>query len=209
MFFVIGAGLYTFYKTNPAAMDFTMQKTDVIFPFFMMSQLPAGVAGLLIAAVFAATMSTISSNINSVATAFSIDFYKRRRPQTGDKEMLRVARRACVAAGVIGMAIALLMATWEILSLLDFFQEILGLLSGGLGGLFLMGIFVPRIGGKAALTGFVCGVTAVFVTKYCTEASFLLYGFISMLVSVLTALLASYVFKEPRGGKGLTWKTLE
>ena len=209
VFFVIGAGLYTFYKTNPAAMDFTMQKADVIFPFFMMSQLPAGVAGLLIAAVFAATMSTISSNINSVATAFSIDFYKRRRPQTGDKEMLRVARRACVAAGVIGMAIALLMATWEILSLLDFFQEILGLLSGGLGGLFLMGIFVPRIGGKAALTGFVCGVTAVFVTKYCTEASFLLYGFISMLVSVLTALLASYVFKEPRGGKGLTWKTLE
>ena len=209
VFFVIGAGLYTFYKTNPAAMDFTMQKTDVIFPFFMMSQLPAGVAGLLIAAVFAATMSTISSNINSVATAFSIDFYKRRRPQTGDKEMLRVARRACVAAGVIGMAIALLMATWEILSLLDFFQEILGLLSGGLGGLFLMGIFVPRIGGKAALTGFVCGVTAVFVTKYCTEASFLLYGFISMLVSVLTALLASYVFKESRGGKGLTWKTLE
>ena len=209
VFFVIGAGLYTFYKTNPAAMDFTMQKADVIFPFFMMSQLPAGVAGLLIAAVFAATMSTISSNINSVATAFSIDFYKRRRPQTGDKEMLRVARRACVAAGVIGMAIALLMATWEILSLLDFFQAILGLLSGGLGGLFLMGIFVPRIGGKAALTGFVCGVTAVFVTKYCTEASFLLYGFISMLVSVLTALLASYVFKEPRGGKGLTWKTLE
>ena len=196
VFFVIGAGLYTFYKTNPAAMDFTMQKADVIFPFFMMSQLPAGVAGLLIAAVFAATMSTISSNINSVATAFSIDFYKRRRPQTGDKEMLRVARRACVAAGVIGMAIALLMATWEILSLLDFFQEILGLLSSGLGG-------------KAALTGFVCGVTAVFVTKYFTEASFLLYGFISMLVSVLTALLASYVFKEPRGGKGLTWKTLE
>ena len=209
VFFVIGAGLYTFYKTNPAAMDFTMQKADVIFPFFMMSQLPAGVAGLLIAAVFAATMSTISSNINSVATAFSIDFYKRRRPQTGDKEMLRVARRACVAAGGIGMAIALLMATWEILALLDFFQEILGLPSGGVGGLFLMGIFVPRIGGKAALTGFVCGVTAVFVTKYCTEASFLLYGFISMLVSVLTALLASYVFKEPRGGKGLTWKTLE
>ena len=78
-----------------------------------------------------------------------------------------------------------------------------------MGGLFLMGIFVPRIGGKAALTGFVCGVAAVFATKYCTEASFLLYGFISMLVSVLTALLASYVFKEPRGGKGLTWKTLE
>lgn len=69
-FFAIGAGLYTFFKTHPADLDISMTKTDAIFPFFMMSQLPAGVAGLLIAAIFAATMSTISSNINSIATAF-------------------------------------------------------------------------------------------------------------------------------------------
>ena len=76
-FFAIGAGLYTFFKTHPADMDYTMAKNDIIFPFFMMSQLPAGLAGLLIAAIFAATMSTISSNINSVATAFTVDFYQR------------------------------------------------------------------------------------------------------------------------------------
>ena len=67
IFYTIGTGLYTFFKTHPAAIDVTMQKTDAIFPFFMMSQLPAGLAGLLIAALFAATMSTISSNINSIS----------------------------------------------------------------------------------------------------------------------------------------------
>lgn len=206
-FFAIGAGLYTFFKTHPAELDYTMAKTDIIFPFFMMSQLPQGVAGLLIAAIFAATMSTISSNINSVATAFSIDFYKRFRPQTTDRRMLSVARATCLVSGVIGMGIALLMATWNIHSLLDFFQEILGLLSSGLGGLFLMGIFFPRIGGKAALTGFAAGVTAVFLTRYLTPTSFLLYGFIGMAVSVFVGYLTSFVFNEKKELEGLTWKT--
>lgn len=206
-FFAIGAGLYTFYKTHPAALDFTMAKTDTIFPYFMMSQLPAGIAGLLIAAIFAATMSTISSNINSVATAFSVDFYRRLRPATDDRTMLRVARRACILSGVIGMCLALLMATWQILSLLDFFQEILGLLSSGLGGLFLMGIFFPRIGGRAALCGFCTGVAAVFLTKYLTDTSFLLYGFIGMVVSTLTGYALSFVIVETRDLSGLTWKT--
>ncbi len=89
------------------------------------------------------------------------------------------------------MCIALLMATWHILSLLDFFQEILGLLSSGLGGLFLMGIFFPRIGGKAALTGFVCGVGAVFAVRYFTDTSFLLYGCIGMATSVAVGLVCS------------------
>ncbi|MCM1109571.1 MAG: cyclically-permuted mutarotase family protein [Clostridium sp.] len=208
IFFVIGAGLYTFFKTHPAELDYTMQKSDIIFPFFMMSQLPSGVAGLLIAAIFAATMSTISSNINSVATAFSIDFYKRWRPAATDRHMLDVARKACVLSGVTGMGIALLMATWEILSLLDFFQEILGLLSSGLGGLFLIGIFFPRIGGRSALVGFSSGVLAVFAVKYFTATSFLLYGFIGMVVSVAVAWLCSFLFHEEVHRKGLTWDTL-
>ena len=208
-FFAIGAGLYTFFKTHPAELDFTMAKADTIFPFFMMSQLPQGVAGLLIAAIFAATMSTISSNINSVATAFSVDFYRRWHPEADDRRTLKVARRTCIVAGVLGMGIALLMATWEILSLLDFFQEILGLLSSGLGGLFLMGIFFPRIGGKAALTGFVCGVAAVFLTRYCTQTSFLLYGFIGLTVSVLVGWICSFIFKEKKKVNGLCWDLRE
>lgn len=205
-FFAIGAGLYTFFKTHPAEMDYTMAKNDIVFPFFMMSQLPSGVAGLLIAAIFAATMSTISSNINSVATAFTVDFYQRFKKNATDRNLLLTARYSSLISGVFGMLIALLMATWNILSLLDFFQEILGLLSSGLGGLFLMGIFFPRIGAKAATFGFVAGIISVFLTKNLTDTSFLLYGAIGMMVSVLVSWLVSFILDEKKSDERLTWQ---
>ena len=205
-FFTIGTGLYTFFKTHPAAMDITMQKTDAIFPFFMMSQLPAGLAGLLIAAVFSATMSTIASNINSISTAFTVDFWSRFRI-ISDTQKLKIARYAGIAAGLIGMFIAILMAMVDIRSLLDYFNTILGLLSGGIGGLFMMGIFFPRIGSRAALIGFLCGTAVVIWMNFCTPASFLLFGFVSMAVSVLVALLLSYLWPQRETQQGLTWKT--
>ena len=207
-FFAIGAGLYTFFKTHPADMDYTMAKNDIIFPFFMMSQLPAGLAGLLIAAIFAATMSTISSNINSVATAFTVDFYQRFNKKASDRNILLTARYSSLISGIFGMFIALLMATWDILSLLDFFQEILGLLSSGLGGLFLMGIFFPRIGAKAATFGFVAGIISVFLTKNLTDTSFLLYGAIGMMVSVLVSWLVSFILDEKKSDERLTWQDM-
>ncbi len=208
-FFTIGTGLYTFFKTHPAELDLTMAKSDAIFPFFMMSQLPAGLAGLLIAAVFAATMSTIASNINSISTAFTVDLWSKARSRSlHDGGEVKVARVAGICAGLIGMAIAWLMATVDIQSLLDYFNTILGLLSGAIGGLFLMGIFFPRIGSTAALVGFLCGTATVFYMNFCTQANFLLFGCVSMLVSVLVALIISIFMPQTEEQKGLTWKTL-
>ncbi|MBP5380918.1 MAG: sodium/solute symporter [Bacteroidaceae bacterium] len=191
VFYTIGTGLYTFFKTHPERLDLTMNQGDAILPFFMMSQLPQGIAGLLVAAIFAATMSTLSSNINSISTAFSIDFWKRFRTKVNDREMLRVARLASVAGGIVGILLALSMATWDILSLLDYFNIILGLLSSGLGGLFLMGIFLPRINGRSALAGFCCGTITVFWLHYHTDTSFMLFGAIGMAVSVLVGWFCS------------------
>ena len=84
----------------------------------------------------------------------------------------------------------------------------LGLLSSGLGGLFLMGIFFPRIGGRSALTGFMAGVAAVFAVRYLTPTSFLLYGAIGMGVSVLTGWLCSFLVREEKHVQGLTWQHL-
>lgn len=190
-FYMIGTGLYTFYKTHPAELDVTMTQSDAIFPFFMMSQMPAGVAGVLIAAIFAATMSTISSNINSVSTSFSIDFYKRFRPSTSDTQLLRIARIASMVSGLIGLVIALLMVTWNIQSLLDYFNTILGLLTSGLGGLFFMAVFMPRVRGYAALVGFIVGEAVVFWMNWCTDANFFLFGATGMVVSVAVAWLLS------------------
>jgi len=226
-FFTIGTGLYTFFQTHPAELDITMAKSDAIFPFFMMSQLPAGLAGLLIAAVFAATMSTIASNINSISTAFTVDLWgkwkapynppvgeeqtgKGQTPSTGGPQgTVKVARIAGICAGLLGMAIACLMATVDIQSLLDYFNTILGLLSGAIGGLFLMGIFFPRIGSRAALVGFFCGTASVFYLNFCTQANFLLFGFVSIVVSVLVALVLSIFWPQTEEQPGLTWQTLE
>ncbi|MBR3985321.1 MAG: sodium/solute symporter [Bacteroidaceae bacterium] len=189
-FYMIGTGLYTFYKTHPTELDVTMGQSDAIFPFFMMSQMPAGIAGALIAAIFAATMSTISSNINSVATAFSIDFWKRFR-RTTDSQLVVVARWASVVSGMIGLLLALLMATWDIQSFLDFFNEALGLLTSGLGGLFFIAVFMKRVKGYAALIGFVVGEAVVFWMSECTDANFFLFGATGMLVSIVVAWLLS------------------
>ena len=190
-FYMIGTGLFTFYKTHPAELDVTMEQSDAIFPFFMMSQMPAGVAGALIAAIFAATMSTISSNINSVATAFSIDFWKRFHPSTSDKKLVVVARWASVVSGMVGLLLALFMATWEIQSFLDFFNEALGLLTSGLGGLFFIAVFMKRVKGYAALTGFIVGEAVVFWMSKNTDANFLLFGAIGMVVSIVVAWMLS------------------
>lgn len=191
VFYMIGTGLYTFYKTHPAELDITMGQSDAIFPFFMMSQMPAGIAGMLIAAIFAATMSTISSNINSVATAFSIDFWKRFRSSTTDSQLVIVARWASAISGIVGLLLALLMATWDIQSFLDFFNEALGLLTSGLGGLFFIAVFMKRIKGYAALAGFVAGEIVVFLISEYTNANFLLFGAIGIVVSVAVAWLLS------------------
>ena len=190
-FYMIGTGLYTFYKTHPAELDITMGQSDAIFPFFMMSQMPAGLAGALIAAIFAATMSTISSNINSVATAFSIDFWKRFRSSTTDSQLLVVARWASVVSGMVGLLLALLMATWDIQSFLDFFNEALGLLTSGLGGLFFIAVFMKRVKGYAALAGFIAGEAVVFGMSEWSNANFLLFGATGMIVSVAVAWLLS------------------
>ena len=190
-FYFIGTGLYTFYKTHPQSLDITMQQGDAIFPYFMMSQMPAGIAGLLIAAIFAATMSTISSNINSLSTAFSIDFIQRFRPHTSDRALLRVARWTCIISGLVGLGLALMMATWNIASLLDYFNTILGLLTSGLGGLFVMAVFFPRIKGGAALTGFIAGELVVFLMYLFTDANFFLFGATGIVVSVITAWILS------------------
>ena len=195
-FYFIGTGLYTFYKTHPQSLDITMQQGDTIFPYFMMSQMPAGIAGLLIAAIFAATMSTISSNINSVSTAFSVDFIQRFRPSIKDAALLRVARWTCIVSGLIGLGIALLMATWDITSLLDYFNTILGLLTSGLGGLFVMAVFIPRIKGWSALTGFIVGEVVVLLMYLFTDANFFLFGATGIVVSVITAWLFSLVESE-------------
>jgi SSS family transporter len=209
VFYFIGTALFTFYKTNPEQLNISMANPDSIFPHFIMTGMPQGIAGILIAAIFAATMSTVSSSINSLSTAFTTDFYQRMFKGRMDNHYLSIARIAGIILGSIGVGLALLMATWNILSLFDYFNYILGLLASGLGGLFFMGIFLPRIHGNAAIIGFLGGFFTVLIVKLQTDIHLMLYGFIGLLSSAIIGLLASYIIPVKSDSlEGLTIKSL-
>jgi dihydrodipicolinate synthase/N-acetylneuraminate lyase len=92
VFFGMGTAIYAFYQTHPQALGQGLAAGDSILPFFIMQQLPVGVSGLVIAAIFAASQSTVSSSLNNVATVFSKDFDSRLlRPGRDDRTYLRVS----------------------------------------------------------------------------------------------------------------------
>lgn len=210
IFYFIGSALFAYYTQSPDQLNFGMENPDSIFPHFIMTKMPMGLAGLLIAAIFAATMSTVSSNINSLSTAFTSDIYQHFFKGRSDKKVLNVARISGVLLGGIGILLALLMATWNILSLFDYFNYILGLLASGLGGLFMMGIFFKRIHSTAALTGFIGGTAVLVGFSQYSDVHFLLYGFIGMFSSVIIGIIASYIIPEKgKDLEGLTVHSLE
>ena len=208
IFFLLGTGLYVFYTTNPANMAITNPNIDSVFPQFIVSQMPVGFAGLLIAAIFAAAMSTLSSNINSVSAVITSDFYKTLWTKTTLKSNMHVARWAGIIVGLLGMGMALILATWNIASLWDQFNTFLGLLTSGLGALFFLGIFFPRVGATSAFIGLVVGIVILVVVQSNTNISFLLYGFIGMVSSIVVAYLISYRLPNKKDNKGYTWKSI-
>lgn len=207
IFFLLGTGLYAYYTSNPEHMSVLNPNIDSVFPQFIVSQMPAGVAGLLIAAIFAAAMSTLSSNINSVSAVITSDFYKVLAVKAVHKNQMAVARWSGIIVGLLGITMALMLATWNIASLWDQFNTFLGLLTAGLGALFVMGIFFPRISGKAALIGVLTGIVILVLVKNNTALSFLLYGFVGLVASVLLALVFSFVFPNRKTVKGYTWES--
>ena len=131
---------------------------DGVFPHFIGKHLPPGMTGLLIAAVFAAGMSTISTSLNSAATVFHADFFRRFiRREGGDS--LRVLKAATLAFGVIGTSVSFLLL--NVASALDAWWTLSSIFSGGILGLFLLGIMSRRAGNPAAASAVTCGVLVI------------------------------------------------
>jgi SSS family transporter len=166
LFFMMGTALFVFYRQHPTETSLAIQEADAIFPWYIMTQLPRGVSGLLIAGVFAAAMSSLSSSINSAATAYITDFHQRFG-WGQQQHSLRAAKRASVIIGIVGTLFAVFMASWDIKSLWDEFNKILGLVLGGLGGVFLLGVLSRRASGIGALGGIlISAIVQYFVALY-------------------------------------------
>ncbi|TPE43903.1 sodium:solute symporter family transporter [Pontibacter mangrovi] len=205
VFFTIGTMLYLFFRQHPEKVNYQLQSQDAIFPWYIVTELPAGITGLLIAAVFAAAMSTLSSSMNSVTTALITDFYRRFAPAKSDKSYLSTAKYMTLAIGVVGTSLALVMAQWGISSLWDQFNMILGLFTGGLGGLFVLGIFTKKANAKGAVAGLLLsGLVQFYISQY-TNINLLLYAFTGLASCVLFGYLFSLLFGgQERAHEGLT-----
>ena len=198
LFFGIGTALFVFFRQEPQLLNVGMSNTDSIFPHYIMCRLPVGISGLLIAAIFAAAMSTLSSNINSSTTVMCEDFYTKIRKNCTDAQKVRFARVSGIIVGTLGVLMAIALATFDIASLWDQFNFFLGLLTSSLGGLFLMGIFTKRIGTRSAVTGFVGCVVVLLLFHRFSHVTSTLYGFLGLVSCFLIGWLSSYVFGKGR-----------
>jgi len=159
----------------------------------------------VIAGVFAATMSSLDSSVHSIATAVTVDWYRRFRPEATDAGCLRLARVLTVLLGTAAVGMALVLVTYDVRSLWFLFQASLGLVSSGLVGVFMLGIFTARASAAGALTGAAASVAVlVYVTGF-TPLHFYLYPVVGIAVCVGVGYAASLVL--PSRGRDLTGLT--
>jgi solute:Na+ symporter, SSS family len=187
LFFLIGTALYTYYQGHPADLDAVRLRAamerlpsgasteqvkammaslkpsdygDKVLPQFMVTMLPRGVVGVIIAAILSAAMSTISSGLNSTATVFTIDIYKRHLNKAlSDKGTFRVLLISTVVVGLLSLLTGLALIGTS--SVLDAWWKLSGIFSAGILGLFLLGIISKRAGNAEAITGLIIGTLAI------------------------------------------------
>ncbi|MEQ9580701.1 MAG: sodium/solute symporter [Arenibacter sp.] len=196
IFFGIGTLLFLFYSEMPDRLSPSITNNDSIFPWYIVKELPTGVSGLLVAGIFSAAMSSISSSLNSVSTAFCSDFYKHFRPKIADLRLLRIARVATITTGILGVLFALWMASSNIKSLWDEFYRYLGLFTGGLGGMFLLGMLTKKANAKGTLIGFVFSGILIYYISNFTTINFLMYACLGLVSCFVFGYVFSLIFKD-------------
>ena len=210
--FAIGVGLWAFYRSHPDIIP-AITKNDQILPVYIAQVLPNGVSGVIFAAIAAATVSTLAANLNSSATAFTTDFFRRlvvdrkgradRDPVRDERRTLWCGRIATVATGVAGGAFALVLANMDVYSIFDQFQRFLGILTAGLGSLFFMGIFMKKVNGFGAVAGLVANYIVTFgldMLPIDGKPHLLLYGFFGMVAAMIVSPLASRMVSSKSKG---------
>lgn len=193
--FFIGTALFAFYSDASGVLPVNQEgavSQDDVFPFFIVHELPTGMTGLLIAAVVAAAMSSVDSSLNSSATLVLRDVYQRyvNRDAT-ERDSMRVLYATTIVFGAVGTGAGLLMIGQK--SALDTWWKLAGIFSGGMLGLFLLGL-ISRARNPAAITAVAIGVAAILwmsisaTDTWPGEWNHLAFGLHSLLVTVIGTL---------------------
>jgi SSS family solute:Na+ symporter len=210
LFFAIGTGLFVFYQYNPERLDPTNQ-IDQIFPSFISTELPIGIAGLIIAGIFAAAQSTVSTSMNSMATTVVTDFMRPFNVCKNERAYLNAARAVTLVAGILGTLVGLLFISPEIRSLMEEYFKVVGMFMGALGGLFILGVVSTRANANGAIIGLLFGVCTMVMCWIFELTDGYLFGTIGIVSSILVGYLASVLFKNgpQKELNGLTIHTIK
>ena len=153
LFLAVGAMLWAFYRLFPPAAMFS--RSDRIFPTFVVTQMPHGVSGLLIAAILAAAMSNLSAALNSLSSSSIVDFYLHRRPQASEAARVRISRVATILWGLVLFLLAILSRRGG--RVVEVGLSIASVAYGALLGVFLLGLLTRKANEQGAAVGMVCG----------------------------------------------------
>ena len=188
LFLAIGALLYVYYGSTPLPRD--LARNDEILPLYVISELPHGVAGFIVAAIVAAALSP---SINALAATTVNDFYvKYVRPDADDATLLRMSKAATIFWGIAQIVVALGAQVVD-RSVLDAGLLVLSFAAGPVLGAFLIGVLTSRVDGRAMVVGMLAGIAAVTWVWWTGAAAWTWYSAVGALVTAAVALAASRV----------------
>jgi Na+/proline symporter len=183
--------LFVYYRVPSSSFG----RADRIYPTFIVSRMPHGVAGLLIAAILAAAMSNLSAALNSLSSSSMMDFYVRFRPAIDDTKRLRLARVATVAWALVLFALALL-ALHRVGRVVEVGLQIASVAYGALLGVFLLGVLTRRANQRGAIIGMLCGlVTEVYLWQW-SHVAFTWWVAIGTCVTFIVGYATSLLFSS-------------
>ncbi|MEZ5344951.1 MAG: sodium/solute symporter [Pyrinomonadaceae bacterium] len=191
LLYAIGIGFVAYYQTNPELAG-TLTNPDRVMPHFTVNILPDGLRGLVIAGIFAATMSSMSSGINSLSTSTIKDLLEHISPKFQERE-LYWARVLCLGWGVLVTVSAVALISGQ-LTIIERFNSIYQLFAGPLVSIFLLGILTKRASSLPVIVGAVVGFITVILVSNLTPIFWLWYSPIGFLVSVSIGYLGSFIF---------------
>jgi SSS family solute:Na+ symporter len=191
LFLAIGALLFAYYHATP--LPRALARNDEILPLFVVSELPHGVSGFIVAAIVAAALSP---SINALAATTVNDFYlKYVRPHADDATLLRISKRATIFWGVAQIAVALAAQVVD-RSVLDAGLLVLSFAAGPVLGAFLVGVLTDRVGSRAMVSGMLSGIAAVTWIWWTGAAAWTWYSAAGVLVTSLAAIAASAAARD-------------
>jgi SSS family transporter len=187
LFLIIGVALFVFYQQT--SLPRPLSTNDEVLPLFVVTSLSHGAAGFIVAAIVAAALSP---SINALAATTVNDFYlKYVRPDADQPTLMRVSKFATVFWGVAQIAVAI-GAQW-IKSVLDAGLAVLSLAAGPVLGAFLVGVLTTRVDSRAMIVGMGSGIVVLVAVWWTAATAWTWYAFIGSAVTVVTALVASFV----------------